>query len=432
MMRLIQRLTIPLILLTLFYVFTNLHSGKGFWKHIIASDGKGYYAYLPATFIYHDLNFGFNDAIEEKYYDQNTRGDFRSKYHDEVYIDKYFCGTAFLMTPFFLVAHGTTLATGGAADGYSFYYQMAIGLAAICYLGLGLIYFRKLLRSYQAGNNALTILPIVLVFGTNMFYYAVVECSMSHIYSFAAITMFMWYSRMFVIAHSNRYFLYSAALLGLILLIRPVNGLVLLWVPFAAGSWPKLAEAVASLKKRPLIVLAGGASIVALLSLQLVIYKIQTGSFFIDAYGGESFNFFHPHVLDFLISYKKGLFVYLPITFVSLFGFVYLWKRSRYQAVWLFVFLLALIYVLSSWWSWYYGGSFGTRPMVEFMAVFGLLVLFAVKTFDKKWPRITMTVLLLVLTAFCQLQTYQYRYYIIHWSEMNQEKYWDAFLKVKF
>ena len=54
-------------------VSNNFNWTKESWKHILEADAKGYYAYLPATFIYHDLNFGFFDEIEkEKYYNPNT------------------------------------------------------------------------------------------------------------------------------------------------------------------------------------------------------------------------------------------------------------------------------------------------------------------------------------------------------------------------
>ena len=29
------------------------------WEHIVDSDGRGYYAYLPAIFTYHDLDFRY-------------------------------------------------------------------------------------------------------------------------------------------------------------------------------------------------------------------------------------------------------------------------------------------------------------------------------------------------------------------------------------
>ena len=37
---------------------------------------------------------------------------------------------------------------------------------------------------------------------------------------------------------------------------------------------------------------------------------------------------------------------------------------------------------------------------------------------------------LFALIILCQIQTYQYRYTLIHWSDMTREKYWDVFLRV--
>ena len=36
--------------------------------------------------------------------------------------------------------------------------------------------------------------------------------------------------------------------------------------------------------------------------------------------------------------------------------------------------------------------------------------------------------LIVLLIVVCQIQSYQYRYYEIHYSEMTQVKYWDVFL----
>lgn len=428
-MRLVQRLTIPVTVFIMLYVSMNLHSGKDFWKSIILSDGKSYYAYLPATFIYHDANLGFYDTIEKKYYDENTRNDYRW-YTNGQFHPKGFIGPAICMLPFFGAAHLLTHLTGGEADGYSMFYAFGVNFAAIFYVALGLIYFRKLLRSYQAGDASLAFLPPLLVFGTNIFYYAVIESSMSHVYSFAAITMFLWYARMYIISHYSRYFIYSALLLALIVLIRPVNGMVLLLLPFLAGDFEKLKAAFTVTVRRPLQLLAGFGAAAALLSLQLIYNKIATGRLFTDTYDGETFNFADPYFFSFLFSYKKGLFIYLPITFISLIGFIALWRKSKMIAINLFAFLVIFVYICSSWWSWYFGGSFGTRVMVDWMALPGILLLFGFRAFRSRIWVYSYTALLVVLTAFCQVQTYQYRYYVIHWSEMNQEKYWDAFRKI--
>jgi hypothetical protein len=58
-----------LLLVLLFQLLysSNVNWGKNRWKDIISSDGKGYYAYLPAFFIYDDMHFTFQDSIEKKY-----------------------------------------------------------------------------------------------------------------------------------------------------------------------------------------------------------------------------------------------------------------------------------------------------------------------------------------------------------------------------
>jgi hypothetical protein len=38
--------------------------------------------------------------------------------------------------------------------------------------------------------------------------------------------------------------------------------------------------------------------------------------------------------------------------------------------------------------------------------------------------------MVVLLVIVCQIQTYQYRYNQIHWSEMNKEKYWEVFLRI--
>ena len=47
----------------LIWVSANLSWGDGRWSRIVTSDGNGYYAYLPAIFIYHDLQYNFIPVI---------------------------------------------------------------------------------------------------------------------------------------------------------------------------------------------------------------------------------------------------------------------------------------------------------------------------------------------------------------------------------
>lgn len=422
--------TIPLLLLVCIWTSSNVNWGKERWKYVILSDGKGYYAYLPAALIYHDWNFGFFDTIEKKYYDEHTKYDYRSGYEGKA-IDKYFCGVAVLQLPFFLTGHLTTKISGGEADGYSKWYAIMMCIGAIFYLAIGLIYLRKILKSFGAENGLAAFILAVILFGSNLFYYTLFEPLMSHVYSFAMVCVFLHYSKKWLDLGKWKYMLFSAFFLGVIVLIRPVNGLVVLWLPFAAGSWQLFSNRMLSVLRSPRFWVSAALLFLYVISIQLVMYYKETGHIFIDAYGSEKFDFTKPEMFNFLFSYKKGLFVYLPLTFLALFGFIPLWKENRFRAIYLFVFLFAVIYILSSWWMWYYGGSFGTRVIIEFLPFFALLLFFLIRSLKKKIIKTTLISLIVVLTLFCEFQTWQYRFFIIHWSEMTQEKYWDVFLSTQ-
>jgi len=45
--------------------------------------------------------------------------------------------------------------------------------------------------------------------------------------------------------------------------------------------------------------------------------------------------------------------------------------------------------------------------------------------------RFLYVILILLFIGLNQIQTLQYRYYIIHWSEMDKESYWDTFLDIE-
>ena len=120
-------------------------------------------------------------------------------------------------------------------------------------------------------------------------------------------------------------------LLGLIVLIRPVNGYVLFSLPFLAGSSGNLKSAVRSLLNHKTSLLIGFILFILTISIQLTIYKFSTGSFFLYSYVGEGFQFLHPHMIDFLFSYKKGALLYTPLLLVALSGLIPLFRMNRFS-----------------------------------------------------------------------------------------------------
>jgi len=428
--KILNKATIPLIVLIVLLVSSNISWYKDHWKGIIGSDGKGYYAHLPAAFIYQDLHFGFFDVIDkDKYYHKNQYYDYRYDYQGKV-VNKYLMGTSIPMLPFFLMGHFITVFSDQPMDGYSKWYQILINIGAIFYLALGCVYVKKLLRMYNIGVRNTSLVLFALVFGTNVFYYTIGEPSMSHIYSFALMSMFIYYAKKYFKDALMKDTLILAFLFGLITLIRPVNSIIILILPFVAGSFEQLKSGVLKLLGNSKYLIGGSAIALAIIMIQPLLYKIQTGEFFIYTYEGEGFNFLDPAIFDILFSYKKGLFLYTPLLFIALFGFRRLYVQRKFEFYSLAIFLVFLTYILSSWWNWWYGGSFSGRAYLEYLPLFAILLGHALESFTGMNLKRAYVSLILILIVVCQIQTFQYRYYFIHWSEMTQEKYWDVFLRV--
>lgn len=425
-----SKISLLAIMLIMTVVSSNLNWGDDNWKDIVEADGKGYYAYLPAVFIYHDLNFGFFEKIEMgKYYNKNIFYDYRSYSNDKT-IDKYYSGTALTMMPFFLIAHALSHFSGNDTDGFSKLYMVFVSVAALFYLLLGLIFLNSSFNFFEIKEWQKSLILFASVFGTNLFYYTVSEPGMSHVYSFAFVSMFFYYSLKYFRTFNKKFVPALAIIAAIIILIRPVNGLIILIWPFAAGSFEQLKKGIVNILKYKKVLIISSFLFIGILSIQFIIYKISTGSFFVYSYTEEGFNFFDPHFIDILFSYRKGLFLYTPIFLLSFTGAIYLWKSHKFLFYSWFAFFIIVTYILSSWWNWYYGGSFSSRVYVEFIPLFMVLLAIALSKTKKKSLKISLITAIVLLTLICQIQTYQYRYYQIHWSEMTKEKYWDVFLRI--
>jgi hypothetical protein len=413
------------------FVTTNIHWGKNKWQNIIEADARGYYAYLPAVFIYHDLDFSFFDSVEKtNYFNANWTYDYRVNVDGGI-VNKYFCGTAIAQAPFFIIAHGLTYLTDNKMDGYSQIYMLLITIAGLFYLFIGLIFTDKLLILYNIKNNIRILVLIAILFGTNLFFYSVCEMGMSHIYSFAFVSMFCYYSKKYFIGFQLRNIFSMMTLAGIIFLIRPANLLVIFLVPFFAESRHNFIAGINALKMNINYFVLSLLFMLLIISIQSALYKISTGHFWVDSYPGEDFNFTDPHFFSILFSYKKGLFLYTPVYLLSLSGIFFFFRNNKYEFYASLGFFIILTFVLSSWWNWWYGGSFSSRVYVEYLPFFAILLGTLLKNISSNMLKVAFPVLIFLLIFLCQFQTYQYRYYIIHWEDMTREKYWDVFLSMK-
>lgn len=411
------------------WVSANLNWNPKSWNSIVASDGKGYYAYLPATFIYQDLNFGHFEEMEQgKYYTPNYFYDYRRGEKGK-YVNKYFCGVAFLQTPFYLLGHVWAGLSGTETDGYARPYVQAVHIGTICYLVLGMIFLMKLLALYQVSSLHQVWVVLVFTFATNLNMYVVEEPMMSHVFNFSLITLFLYACKRFFLYEESGSFLWAAWFFGVILILRPVNGLILGFLPFLAGGMGPLWKSIQHISWANWL---GAVGLVGgMISVQLGIYYIQTGNILVYSYPDEGFNFLNPHFWQSLWSYKKGLFVYTPVLLLAYFlGSFYLWEERRVEWLSWTLFFVLLMYILSCWSNWYYGGSFGYRPVIDYYACFAILLGLGLKGLSQNWQRWLVFVMLFAALAVNQIQMYQYRHQVIPYEGMTKEMYWDNFLRI--
>jgi hypothetical protein len=388
-------------------------SGENY-RSIIASDGRGYYHYYEAVLGSQSLD------------SQKANGTYLVYTPDSAVVNKYFVGLPVLWAPFVLPVYAYySIISNSDIDLYAEGFQKAVSLAALVYLFLGLLAMKKVLQTFDLEQKVINFSLFAFFFGTNLSYYTIIAPSMSHVYSFALIAGFLLYVRKYSMKQNPQYLIYAALLFGIIVLVRPVNGLILLVIPVV---WKKEVPFFELLKSNVELMVVAVFLISMIVGLQLLFWYLQTGSLIQWSYAGEGFYFAHPHFADFLISYRKGAFIYTPLILVSLLGFSSIYKENRRRFWFAIAFMLVLFYVLSSWWNWYYGDSYGSRVLIDFYPFFILLLAFKLQEpnfFSRKILPIIAS-LLIFLNLF---QSYQYYHNIMSHYDMNKEKYWYIFGK---
>lgn len=93
--------------------------------------------------------------------------------------------------PFFLIAHFVDMISGGGQTGLSPTYGRGLALAGLFYFWLGAWFLYRFLSRYASSNTSfLTILLLLL--GTNLFYYTFFQPAMSHVFSFCLFSVYLY------------------------------------------------------------------------------------------------------------------------------------------------------------------------------------------------------------------------------------------------
>jgi len=409
----------------LHYGWTN--EGKR-GKTVFVGDGFGYYSYLPQYFIYSDKeHYIFLDSLGEV--DPLIRNQWMIPVLPETNykVNKFFIGTPLAMAPFFLTNHAIQKISHGRTDGYSHTYRFAIFVGAMFYLLLGLLGLINLLRLFSIPNLISSFLVISLLFGTNLTYYAAIEFTMSHLYAFTFCAWFLYFLKRWEFDNRKSSIMWAVFFYSFLILIRPIDGLIILLSPFFFSNWRVFIARIKSIIMDYRLLIGSSCIFLFFISLQLISNKIQFGSFKIIAYSNEGFDYiFNPKIYEILFGYRKGLFVYSPIFLLIIPSLLII--KDRFLAKGSFFVFSIIVWITASWWCWYYGGGFGMRPLIDFYSFFILIIAIALKEtiFILKG---LMTLVMGCFIFFSQIAEFQYINNIFHWDQMNRQYFWHVFLR---
>jgi len=258
----------------------------------LRDDAQGYYMYLPAIWVYHDL--GLNDPrlihppwSFHYFAATGNNGDI------------YQFGVALLCSPLFLLGHYFQIVRGGDSQGYSAPEQLGAIVTAVVMLCIGAWSLKRSLDRRHSGGVVLAAI-VCVVFGTSVFDYAVFDSLFSHIFAFGLICALLPLSDAWRDAPGSwRY----AALLGLVgglLTLVRLTDVIFLALPFlyVAFAEPNLGQGLARLwawraQAMTIVLVAFGVYLP-----QLLFIHHSAGYWTANLYLGANFDWLTPHVLD--------------------------------------------------------------------------------------------------------------------------------------
>ncbi len=336
---------------------------------VLSWDVFGYYLYLPSFFIYDDLSgVGFLNELMGQYHPASFN------YHaialdNGNFVMKYSMGQSVFYLPWFFIGHLWAKLSSYPADGLSYPYQASIFWGAMCYAIGGLWLMRKILLGYFS-DKAVAVSLMLLIIATNYLNYVSFDGAMTHNHLFTMYAALLYLTISWHKWPTLVKGIIIGFLCGLAGLTRPTEVicviLPLLWGVYNKETllhkwqlikqhWPHMAAAV----------LVTGL----IGSLQLIYWKTVSGHWLVYSYEDQGFSFLHPHLINGLVSFKKGWLVYTPVMFFAILGLIPLYRNYKGVFWAVAVFSAINIYITFSWDIWWYGGSFGARAMVQSYAV---------------------------------------------------------------
>lgn len=338
----------------------------------LQSDAFYYYAYLRSMAFDRDVDFS-NDYRMLGLGDKTHLFDpTPTRYAHSAWT----IGPSIVWSPFFAAGHlaATRLAAAGrdvATDGTSYPYRQSIVIAGLFYALLGWWFTLRFVEQWHAPRAAGTAVAL-MAGGSFMLWYSVVEPTMTHAPSMAAVAGFLWCwaasrDRRGVEAPRRTSVLWwtlLGLLAGLMALIRWQNALFAI-VP-ACDAARMLWRAIRSGRRDAGVTVAfGGLAFTLTAALaclpQMLAWKAIYGTYLAVSPVGPDIRWTMPQLELVLFSSRNGLLAMSPLLYAAAIGLVGFARRHRAAGLPLVAASAVMIYFNASIQDWWGSDGFGGR-----------------------------------------------------------------------
>ncbi|MFN5417331.1 MAG: hypothetical protein ACK5B9_09765 [Flavobacteriia bacterium] len=421
--------TFLLLALTVYIIY------KVFENHIpviYSWDLFGSYIYLPMLFDQHNLiftDFSYFESINNEHQLSSTLYQFVLNENGRI-MTKYTVGWSILMSPFYFVAEIWASIFGFKTDGFSYPYKIMLVVGNLSYFMLAIFQLRKLFKRFF--NETLAITLIFLLFlGTNLLFSQYASLGSTHLIEFLLLILFInqcfnFYEKLNLKSGS-----FLAVLLALIFLVRPpdvIFGLIpVLW---RNEQFPTFKIKLFYFIRQKKAILASVIAIYLLLiSIQFMYWKITSGKFMINSYAnnpGEGFDWFTPYIYEILFSFRKGWFIYTPISLLCILGF-YIWYKKDKNSISFLIPFIIFFYIISCWTTWWYADSYSLRAVLEVYPLLFIALGFLIQKATQSKLKFIIYPLITICVILNLFQTFQIENGILKTDRMTKDYYCSVF-----
>jgi hypothetical protein len=355
----------------------------------VRGDGVGYYAFVRAPLIEHNLDFtkdyqSANPSFRGPRLDESgqPKSDFRTP---TGHLDNHFSvGPAILWSPFLLLTHAAvllsrTMGSPVLADGFSAPYRIAMALATAIYGFLGLLLAFRMTRQYVEERWAL-LATIAIWWASSLSVYMYFNPSWSHAHSAFAVALFLWYWHKTRPSRSLSQWLLLALIAGLMLNVYYANAIVLA-VIVVEGAPQYLAafrrDAHTGARTGPRVsdlllphFLFGAVVLLCLLPTFITRYFVYGGALESGYIPLKDWLWRSPALLQVLFSSNHGLLAWTPILLLAIVGLLLFCLRVPRVGAPLLAAFLAFYLFIACYPDWAGISSYGNRFFVSLTPLF--------------------------------------------------------------